>query len=153
MADILVIIHFLNSHWFDTFVSATGLIAFSVMRGYDGTEFVGPNVGNDAIVFDEVQFVIGEGFDTLSSIFTAPVGGLYLFTSGNQNGNDGASETGIYMNGIKRYNRIDTLQESGTQTALLMLSPGDQVYVQLYANDEIYCVRCYFDGVLLYQSL
>ena len=143
----------LNSYWFDTFVSATGLIAFSVTLGNDGDEYVGPNAGNAAIVFDEVQFVIGEGFDTLSSIFTAPVGGLYLFTSGNQNGNDGISETAIYMNGIQRYNRIDTPFEAGTQTALLMLSPGDQVYVQLYANEEIYCVRCYFDGVLLYQSL
>ena len=129
------------------------MTAFSVMRGGGTPEFVGPNLDPTAIVFDEVSFVIGEGFDTLSSIFTAPVGGLYLFMSGNQNGDDGLSVTAIHTTSVRRYNRIDTPFEAGIQTALLMLSPGDQVYVQLYPNDEIYCVRCYFDGVLLYQSL
>ena len=143
----------LNSYLFNAFVSVTGVTAFSVMRGGGASEYVGPNIDPTTIVFDEVQFVIGEGFDTLSSIFTAPVGGLYLFMHGNQNGDDGVSVTAIHLNDIRRYNKIDTPFEAGIQTALLMLSPGDQVYVLLEPNNEIFCFRCYFDGVLLYQSL
>jgi hypothetical protein len=124
------------------------------MRGTDVAEYIGPNAEPTIIMFDEIQFVIGDGFDTLTSVFTAPVGGLYLFMSGNQNGNDGLSITGIYHNGIiRRYNRIDTHHEAGIQTVLLMLQAGDTVHVEFYPNYEMYCFKCYFDGVLLYQSL
>ena len=116
--------------------------------------YVGPSVDRTIVVFDDVQFVIGQGLDTLTSVFTAPVGGLYLFMHGNENGNNGASATELSVNGIrKRWNRIDTLVEAGSATALLMLVPGDQVHVALNPNDEIYCSYCYFDGALLYQSL
>ena len=132
----------------------TGVTAFSVTLGGGTAEYVGPSVGTTVIVFEEIQFVIGEGFDSLTSVFTAPVSGLYIFMNGNQNGNNGVSVTEIRVSGIiKRYNRIDTLHESGIQTALLMLTSGDQVYVELPPNQEIYCAACYFDGVLLYQSV
>ena len=128
------------------------MTAFSVMRR--GSEFVGPSVDPTIVVFDEVQFVIGEGLDTLTSVFTTPVGGLYLFMHGHQNGNNGLSVTEMRVNGAPtRYTRIDTIFESGSATALLLLSPGDQVYVHLTINEELYCTECYFDGVLLYQSL
>ena len=134
------------------FVSVTGMTAFSVRR--TGAEFVGPNVDPTIVVFDEVQFVIGEGLDTLTSVFTTPVGGLYLFMHGNQNGDDGPIATEINVNGAyTRYTRIDTHLESGSATALLKLSPGDQVHIELQPNNEILCTDCYFDGVLLYQSL
>ena len=119
-----------------------------------GSQYVGPSVDPTIVFFHEVQFVIGDGLDTLTSVFTAPVGGLYLFMHGNQNGNDDLSVTELQVNGARtRYTRTDTIFESGSATALLMLSPEDQVYIVLEPNKEIFCVQCYFDGVLLYQSL
>ena len=116
--------------------------------------YFGPNVNPTVINFDEVQFVIGEGLETLTSVFTAPVGGLYLFMHGRDNGNDGVSVTGLNVNGVrKRYTRMETIDESGSVTGLLKLSTGDQVHVELQPDSEIYCNDCYFDGVLLYQSL
>ena len=126
--------------------------AFSVMR--TGPDYVGPFPNATTAVYDEVRFVIGEGLDTATSVFTAPVGGLYLFMYGNHNGDSGLTVTELHVNGARtRYIRIDTYYESSSASGLLMLSPGDTVQIMLQPNDEMYCGQCYFDGVLLSQTV
>ena len=53
--------------------------------------------GAFAVVFDVVDFVLGSGFNTATSIYTAPVSGYYLFSTTMRNNNAGGP-INVFMN-------------------------------------------------------
>ena len=106
-------------------------------------------------MFDVVDFVIGPGYDIASSVFTAPVGGLYIFTSTLRCG-DTTVYAEITVNGGKRRTMdIDRVGDTVSTSGIFQLQAGDAVSVDLMQNEKIYCdtIGCHFDGYLLYESI
>ena len=107
------------------------------------------------LIFDLVDFVIGPGYNAISSVFTAPVSGLYFFTS-TLNSGDTTLWANISVNGSRRRNmNMDVLGDTVSTSGILQLQVGDVVSVDLLANEKINCASnvCHFDGYLLYESL
>ena len=120
----------------------------------DNTFYTEPDPAG-VFIFPENIFSVGPGYDHVTSIFTAPVRGLYFFTATLRQRDE---DTIFYLvlNGAHiRQGAVDTATSSNTATvnSILMLESGDRVHVEVEAGDEIACWLCNFDGYMLYESI
>ena len=115
----------------------------------------GPVTIQTPIAYDIVNMNIGATWDSDTYIFTAPVG-IYHF--------DYAHEGGIVFlminGGYYQEALIDSSSiNTGSRGATIQLQAGDQVWVQLYADNvsNIYCQvngnECSFSGFLVYETI
>ena len=107
------------------------------------------------LIFPDNISSLGPGFDHATSIFTAPVRGLYFFTATLKQ-YDQNTYFYLELNGYRiRQGRLNTATSHNTATvnSILMLEPGDRVHVEVYPGHQINCYRCNFDGYMLYESI
>ena len=138
---------------FVVLVSTVGQVWFTAQKT-DQLLYTEPSPAGVLIFPDNISS-LGAGYDHGTSIFTAPVGGLYFFTATLQQYFD---DTYFYMMvnySPIRQGRLDaaTTYNTATINSILMLQPGDTVHVELRSGDQIYCTHCNFDGYMLYEAI
>ncbi|XP_052233109.1 uncharacterized protein LOC127845970 [Dreissena polymorpha] len=94
----------------------------------------------DVIVFEDVLYNHGSGYDSFSGVFTAPVGGTYLFTARLLSESGGSVFFEINVNGNMNFNGA-LYDHSGYSYAsadsVVGLLPGERVCVKsLYSNNK-----------------
>ncbi|XP_028818507.1 cerebellin 18 [Denticeps clupeoides] len=123
---------------------------------------IGPFTSNVSISYGNITLNQGSGYNPSLGIFTAPRAGIYSF-SYSVYSNVGAADNRLYFkvqlmkNGVEvasswEDNREDS-EDGSTQTVLLTLSFGSQVYVELVSGRQL-CSDAYgqnsFSGYLVY---
>ena len=133
--------------------STVGQVWFTAMRK-DGNVHTEPDPANPLLFPDNISS-LGPGYDPVTSIFTAPVRGLYFFIATVQQNNDDDYFYLALNNVYIRHGRLDAATDFNTATvnSILMLEAGDRVHVEVAADDQIRCWYCNFDGYLLYESI
>lgn len=127
----------------------------------------GQSGNRDLVKFENVTNNIGECFDTTTSIFTAPVRGVYMFCMTIYGAHyDGTTwqmvlnEVGTWVNGwgggeINEKSALTTATQNATssRTIFTVLNPGDKVWISQRAADhgrgDNY--RSGWEGALLYE--
>uniref|UniRef100_A0A8W8JH95 C1q domain-containing protein n=1 Tax=Magallana gigas TaxID=29159 RepID=A0A8W8JH95_MAGGI len=91
-----------------------------------------------AVVFSNIPTNIGGGYNAVTGIFTAPLGGIYLFDcklTDNQN-RDGTSiffvKNGAYQGSHVGNDGPTNLFRSSSSSIVLELIPGDMVWLKVY---------------------
>lgn len=129
--------------------------AFTVALGNP----VGPVDHDTALKYQRILSNIGSCYNPATGIFTAMVRGMYYFsyTMYNNNGGKPNSVVSLMMNSQRVVSTWDTegqdVHDSATNGAVLLLEPGDSVFVQLYANRALYDDINYYNtfcGFLLF---
>ncbi|KAH9503560.1 EMILIN-1 [Bulinus truncatus] len=95
----------------------------------------------DIIVFDDVLVNNGAAYNPRSGIFTVPVAGVYLFTATIVSGFNSTIESMITLNGqevARVYSGAYKNRGSGTNTVILNLREGDDVWVALFYGNGNY---------------
>ncbi|KAK6468019.1 cerebellin-1-like, partial [Huso huso] len=138
-------------------------IAFSALLGKLSLCY-GPFTSNTPIKYQTILLNSGIGYNPTLGAFTAPRAGLYSF-SFTAFSNEGGVGRRMYhqvslmhnddiVASVWEDNRED-YEDSGSQTVLLPLSAGDQVYVRLLSGRQL-CGDIYlqnsFSGYLIYPS-
>lgn len=99
------------------------------------------NLGiHQVVVFDNVITNYGSGYDSVSGVFKAPVSGLYFFNVVIMSHAAENIETQIVKNGtpiVSTYSGDSTTWNQGTQSTVLYLNSGDDVYVHIQDNKGI----------------
>ncbi|XP_060582692.1 complement C1q tumor necrosis factor-related protein 6-like [Ruditapes philippinarum] len=112
------------------------------------------------IAFDRVHTNIGNGYNALSGIFTAPVSGTYVFFTSILVYNGREIFCRIVVNGVNiadTYGRgTDGRLDQGSQFVIVQLQKGHQVSVQnkvkddaIFGNQDLYST---FSGFLLHST-
>ncbi|KAL4228907.1 hypothetical protein ACF0H5_011947 [Mactra antiquata] len=128
-------------------------IAFSVAHYATDLVHAGP------IVYDEVYLNSGGGFQPLSSNFTAPSNGLYLFSVLSSISSSPGEHTvflaSVYKNnhGLEKiYIYNDNVRnEQRSVTVITQLNVGDSVWVEIVLATNVKLRRLSFAGVLISQ--
>ena len=109
------------------------------------------------IVFSEVDYIQGSGYNQTTGIYTTPVDGYYVF--------HGAlvgfiSQTYVYLKLNGAYKQLFHLYTSydysaATLGGIFKLYVGDTVNLELETGDYLSCDydTCHFDGFLLYEII
>jgi hypothetical protein len=129
-------------------------LAFTAVLGHS----LGPLPIHRAVKYPLIITNIGNGYNPATGSFTARVSGMYYFSytmySGSPTTN---SVVGLMKNGQMIVTTWDTaggdINDSATNAAVLQLEAGDFVYIQLYANRNIYDDNgryTTFSGLMLY---
>jgi hypothetical protein len=99
------------------------------------------NLGiNQVVRFDHVITNAGSGFDPVSGIFRPPVSGLYFFTVVIMSHAGEDIETQIVKNGtplLNAYSGDSTTWNQGSQTTVVHLNVGDDVYIHIHNNPQV----------------
>ncbi|XP_053379928.1 multimerin-2-like [Mercenaria mercenaria] len=88
---------------------------------------------NQNVVFDNVETNIGNGYNPHHGVFTAPVAGIYVFSTSILT-NSGRKICVIVVNGVRKasvYTHGDGHFDHGTQTLIVHLKKGDDVAIQI----------------------
>ena len=120
-------------------LAAVPRMAFTAALGHS----LGPVSIDLTVKYPLIISNIGNGYNPATGIFTARVSGMYYFSytmySGSPTTN---SVVGLMKNGQMIVTTWDTaggdINDSATNAAVLQLEAGDFVYIQLYANRNIY---------------
>ncbi|XP_066550283.1 complement C1q tumor necrosis factor-related protein 3 isoform X2 [Amia ocellicauda] len=134
-------------------------VAFSAFL-YDSKTAVsqtGPFNTEITLVYKNLFTNIGNAYNPTTGIFTAPVKGVYDFSFSAFKNSGEVMGVMLYKNGkrivIVYDNNPQDTQDSGSNRAVLQLDVGDQVYLRLYPNAQIYDNENNFNtftGVLLF---
>jgi hypothetical protein len=92
------------------------------------------------VKFDRVITNDGFGHDPNSSVFKAPVAGLYYFTVVIMSHAREDIETEIARNGVpvvNTYSGDSTTWNAGPQSTVLSLAAGDSVYIRMLNNPTV----------------
>ncbi|XP_019751739.1 complement C1q tumor necrosis factor-related protein 3-like [Hippocampus comes] len=101
---------------------------------------LGPFNTDTTLVFKNVITNVGNGYDSNTGIFTAPVRGLYFIVFNGNVGKSGSLNAAVIKNGINMFAIYDTQGtfSSATNGMPLVLEEGDKLWVTLWANQSIF---------------
>ncbi|XP_051908798.1 complement C1q tumor necrosis factor-related protein 3-like [Hippocampus zosterae] len=101
---------------------------------------IGPFDTETTLLFKNVITNVGNGYDSNTGIFTAPVRGLYFIVFNGNVGTSGALNAAVMKNGINMFAIYDTQGtfSSATNGMPLVLEEGDKVWVTLWAQKSIF---------------
>nr|XP_022292209.1 uncharacterized protein LOC111103316 isoform X3 [Crassostrea virginica] len=119
------------------------------------------NWTGSTLVFPDVIYSEGKGYDSNTGVFTAPTEGTYLFYISIQSAFQKYSHFDVVFNGSTKvqslawYDSGSTIRihQTGTNLVILYLTVGDRVWVKraggvgYYSNDKHVCT---FSGIRLY---
>ena len=123
----------------------------------DGLVFTEPS--GVPLIFPDNIASMGTGFDPVTSIFTAPVPGIYFFTATLRHNVDdmifylkwysGTDDDIAYL----RQALLDdaTSYNTATVNAIVHLQRGDTINVMVSQGNSVVCLECNFDGYLLHR--
>ncbi|KAL7846385.1 hypothetical protein SRHO_G00213650 [Serrasalmus rhombeus] len=130
-------------------------VAFSFASGL--TDILGPLHTDAILVFRKKITNIGKAYSKITGVFTAPLRGVYYFRF-NVLGHSNSHRLAVYL--YKNHEKISDVTEfpEGTYEyavggATLLLQKGDQVYVKLGNESQIYDNsdnHCTFSGFLVF---
>ncbi|XP_045168529.2 caprin-2-like [Mercenaria mercenaria] len=95
------------------------------------------NLGNNQpIVFDAIVTNVGQHYSPNTGVFTAPTNATFYFFASIMSHSGKALESEIVKNGVRmvKMYSYDTAHEQGTNSVVLQLSAGDEVWVRHTLN-------------------
>ncbi|XP_077366891.1 complement C1q tumor necrosis factor-related protein 3-like [Festucalex cinctus] len=100
----------------------------------------GPFDTETNLVFKNVITNVGNGYDSNTGIFTAPVRGLYFILFNGNVGNSGTLNAAVMKNGINMFAIYDSQGtfSSATNGMPLILEQGDKLWVTMWANKSVF---------------
>ncbi|KAF4115154.1 complement C1q-like protein 2 [Onychostoma macrolepis] len=133
-------------------------IAFSASLMESGSGDIGPFTTEITLTYRNVFTNIGNAYNPITGIFTAPLKGAYMFTfSVYGHGNPSTTSTAsIVKNGEKvviAHGHQAQYAVNSSKGVVLILEVGDVVYVRLWSGARIYdnqCNHITFSGYLLF---
>lgn len=113
-------------------------------------------VANAPIPFHAVDFNVGNAYDHLSGIFTAPHSGVYLLSTQMFPQFTGDVLVDIYKNGgiLARMRVYDSVLPTSESTSIIdHANAGDKYWVQVTVGGHVYAgVHSYFSGVIVFPD-
>ncbi|PVD19652.1 hypothetical protein C0Q70_20142 [Pomacea canaliculata] len=113
-------------------------------------------VANAPIPFHAVDFNVGNAYDHLSGIFTAPHSGVYLLSTQMFPQFTGDVLVDIYKNGgiLARMRVYDSALPTSESTSIIdHANAGDKYWVQVTVGGHVYAgVHSYFSGVIVFPD-
>ncbi|XP_077065613.1 uncharacterized protein LOC143718437 [Siphateles boraxobius] len=131
-------------------------IAFSASMMQSGRGDIGPFTSEITLTYRNVFTNIGNAYNPITGIFTAPLKGAYMFRISVLGYGPTPSVASIYNNGklvVMAYARQPQWEVNSSNGVVLILEVGDVVYVRLESNSRIYdSLNNYntFSGFLLF---
>ncbi|XP_017581274.1 complement C1q-like protein 3 [Pygocentrus nattereri] len=130
-------------------------VAFSFASGLNG--YFGPLSVESTLIFRKQITNIGNAYNPLTGVFTAPLRGIYYFRF-NVVGSSKSSRLAVsLMKNEERIFDVSKLPQGSNQYAVggatLLLQPGDHVYVNLRSDSQITDDNnnhCAFSGFVLF---
>ncbi|KAK2915755.1 hypothetical protein Q8A67_000129 [Cirrhinus molitorella] len=118
-------------------------IAFSATLMQSNSGYLGPFTNEITLTYKNVFTNIGNAYNPITGVFTAPLKGVYRFTiSVFGHGNpSNPSAISIMKNGEKvvmAYAKQNQLELNSSNGAVLILEVGDVVFVRLWSNSRLY---------------
>ncbi|XP_061126926.1 complement C1q tumor necrosis factor-related protein 3-like [Syngnathus typhle] len=100
----------------------------------------GPFNTDTTLVFHRVVTNVGNGYDSNTGIFTAPIKGLYFVTFTGASGSEGGLNAAVMKDGVNMFAIYDNQNKfsSATNSMALKLNAGDKLWVTLWANKRIF---------------
>ncbi|ROI81139.1 Complement C1q-like protein 4 [Anabarilius grahami] len=111
-------------------------IAFSAGLMQSGSGYVGPFTTDITLTYRNVITNIGNAYNPISGIFTAPLKGAYMFRVSAFGHGGTTAILSIYKNGEHVVVAQD--QVNSSNGVVLILEVGDVVYVRLWSGTRIY---------------
>ncbi|XP_075320398.1 cerebellin 18 [Odontesthes bonariensis] len=144
-------------------IGGTG-VAFTVSMS-QRANCIGPFTRNSPIAYDIIRLNRGSGYNPTLGIFTAPCSGLYSFSFSVYSKLGKAGDRMYYKVQLMRNGEVmastwednrEDLEDSSSQTVLLPLQQGGQVYIELLSGRQL-CGNAEglntFSGFLIYPHL
>ncbi|XP_058627258.1 complement C1q-like protein 4, partial [Onychostoma macrolepis] len=118
-------------------------IAFSASLMESGSGHIGPFSTDITLTYRNVFTNIGNAYNPITGIFTAPLKGAYKFNFSVYGGGhpSTASAVSIVKNGEKvvmAHGHQDQYTVNSSNGVVLILEVGDVVYVRLWSGERIY---------------
>ncbi|XP_048009102.1 complement C1q-like protein 4 [Megalobrama amblycephala] len=115
-------------------------IAFSAALMESGNGYIGPFPTEITLTYRNVFTNIGNAYNPITGVFTAPLKGAYMFRI-SVFGHGPVSGASIYKNGEKvviAYDNQPQYDLNSSNGVVLILEVGDVVYVKLWPNTRIF---------------
>ncbi|XP_048011570.1 uncharacterized protein LOC125245134 [Megalobrama amblycephala] len=116
-------------------------IAFSAGLMESGSGFIGPFTSEITLTYRNVITNIGNVYNPITGVFTAPLKGAYMFRISVYGHGPTASGASIYKNGqraVLAYAHQSQRELNSSNGVVLILEAGDVVYVRLWPNTRIH---------------
>ncbi|XDV25952.1 hypothetical protein PO909_029776 [Leuciscus waleckii] len=135
-------------------------IAFSASLMQSGSDYIGPFTTEITLTYRNVFTNIGNAYNPITGVFTAPLKGAYMFRVSVYGRGPTAATAAIFKNGehvvIAHDYQISSKDEDGLNSSngvVLILEVGDVVYVRLWSGRRIFDdqnIHNTFSGFLLF---
>ncbi|XP_067248887.1 uncharacterized protein [Chanodichthys erythropterus] len=116
-------------------------IAFSASIMESGSGYIGPFTTEITLTYRNVFTNIGNAYNPITGIFTAPLKGAYMFRISVYGRGGTPSTTSIFKNGerlVMAHDNHPQYDLNSSNGVVLILEVGDVVYVKLWPNTRIF---------------